>query len=280
MIEVKNETKKYMVNPRETIERAFEGAYVSTVEKMPQTPPDYLTAIWGSVSIILVAALYFITGRRALMKGETTTLWYALSAVLVAVVVFVIYKLIKNHNLFKKASGGEDKKEAERKKFYDIMDYAGQPAEISATEYAKKISPMIGRQPNELCNMGVRKIADYLGTVNNPSETSCKLLTPFGDVFNQSKKRFYMSHSQGVISFTDFDFNAAKGEITCSEEDIRSFGYYSNYPNGILPAGTGKVHSDAVLLELDDGTNHLIFEFLPQDLSTLKKAFGGKYEIK
>lgn len=280
MIEVKNETKKYMIKPKETIEKAFEGAYLSTVEKMPQSPPDYLTAIWGGISLVLIAGLYFITGRKALEGGEAATLWYAVSAVLIAVTVLVIYKLIKNHMLFKKASGGEDKKEKERAAFYSLMNYEGMPEEISATEYAKQVSPMIGRQSTELSNLGVRKIADYLGTVNNPSETSCKLLTPFGEIFNQQKKRFYMSCSQGILSFTDFDFNAAKGEITCTEEDVKSFGYYSKYPNGTLPSNTGKVHSDAVLLELDDGTNHLFFEFLPQDLATLKKALGGKYEMK
>ena len=276
MIRVVNETKKYTINPRETIERAFEGAYVSSIEKMPQSPPDYLTAIWGIVSILLIAGLYLITARRTNVAEESPVIWYSISAALVAISLFIGFKLIKNHKLFKNASGGENKKEVERKAFYELMEYSSQPAEISATEYAKKISPMIGRQSKEIYNIGVRKIADYLGSVNNPSELSCKLLTPFGDVFNQSKKRFYMAVAQGEVSFTDFDFNAAKGEIVCAEEDVKSFGYFADYPAGTIAQNVGKIHSDAVLLELDDGENHLFFEFLPQDLATLKKIFGGK----
>lgn len=37
MIQV-GETKKYTVDPRKTIERAFEGSYVSSLEKMPTAP--------------------------------------------------------------------------------------------------------------------------------------------------------------------------------------------------------------------------------------------------
>ena len=187
---------------------------------------------------------------------------------------------MKNHKLFKKASGGEDKKEAERAKFYDLMNYNDQPDSLSATEYSKQISPMIGKQPKELYNVAVRKIAEYLASVNNPDELSCKLLTPFGSVFNQSKKRFYMSLNDGIVSFADFDFSNPKGEITCSEEDVVSYGYFAKYPQSILPAGTGKVRPDAIILEIQDSENHLYFEFLPDDGPKIKKMFTAKKELK
>ena len=60
MIKV-SETQKYTIDPRQTIERAFEGSYVSSLEKMPSAPPDYMASIWGAASVLLVAVLYYIT---------------------------------------------------------------------------------------------------------------------------------------------------------------------------------------------------------------------------
>ena len=278
MIQV-SETQKYNIDPKKTIERAFEGSYVSSLEKMPSAPPDYLASIWGAASVLLVAVLYYITAIKTASNGESNTLWYALSAVCVAIPAVVLAKLWKSHKDFKKASGGEDKKEVERKKFYALMKYESQPAYISAAEFTKEISPMLGKQSKELYNSGVRRISEYLANVNNPEDMCCKLLTPFGDVFNQAKKRFYLSIEEDTIRFTDFDFANPKGEITCSAEDIISFGPYAKYPQNIAPAG-GKIKADALILEVQDSEHHLYFEFLPQDVTGLKKLFSGKKEVK
>ncbi len=275
-----SETKKYLVDPKKTIEKAFEGAYVGALEKMPQSPPDYLSSIWSGISVLFVGVLYYFSAILSQQKEESPTLWYALSAACVAIVVYLISKLIKEHKLFKKASGGENKKEAERAKFYDIMNYNQQPDFLPACEYSKQISPLLGKQTKETYNIAVRKISEYLASVNNPDEISCKLLTPFGNVFNQPKKRFYVSLSEGVVTFSDFDFGNPKGEITCSEDDIISFGFFAKYPQNILPNGSGKVHPDAVILEVKDEANHLYFEFLPQDGPKVKKMFSGKKELK
>ena len=279
MITVRD-TDKYMVDPKATIEKAFEGAYVGSLEKMPQSPPDYLTAIWGSLSILLVGGLYVIVAQNAVKNGEAPALWYALSAACVAIVGFILFKLIKGHRAFKSASGGEDKKEKERKIFYEITDYYMQPSRISANEYNKQVSGLIGKQPKELYNNGLRKIADYLGSVNSPKDISCKLLTPFGTIFNQSKKRFYVTVEDGNVRFADFDFANPKGEIVCSEDDVKSFGFYSKYPQNIVHPSAGKVRADSVILEIQDDSNHLYFEFLPSDAGTVKKLFGSRKEVK
>ena len=274
------ETEKYMVDPKDTIDRAFEGAYLGSLEKMPQSPPDYLSSIWGAASILFVGILYILVAIHSMNNGESPTVWIILAGVCVAIDVFIIARLLKSHKAFKAASGGEDKKELERKRFYAVMDYDNQPAKISASEYSKQISPMIGKQSKDLYNSGVRRIADYLGTVNNPQEISCKLLTPFGTVFNQAKKRFYVSVKEGRVLFVDFDFSNPKGEISCSEDDIISYGYYAKYPQSAFSKVNGKIRADAVILEVDDGTTHLFFEFLPQDGPEVKKMFSGRKEIK
>ena len=79
MIKV-NETKKYMIDPRKTIERAFEGAYVGSLEKMPQSPPDYMASIWGASSVLFVGILYYASAILAQQKNESSTLWYRQSA--------------------------------------------------------------------------------------------------------------------------------------------------------------------------------------------------------
>lgn len=278
MIQV-SETQKYTIDPRKTIERAFEGSYVSSLEKMPSAPPDYLASIWGAISVLLVAVLYYITAIQSAAKNESSTMWYALSAICVAIPIVVIFKLWKSHKAFKSASGGEDKKETERRKFYALMKYDSQPYNMSASEFTKEVSPLLGKQSKELYNNGVRRISEYLASVNNPDDMCCKLLTPFGTVFNQSKKRFYLSVDEDTVRFTDFDFANPKGEITCSLHDVISFGQYAKYPQNIAPTG-GKIRADSVILEIQDSENHLYFEFLPQDIVRLKKTFSGKKELK
>ena len=278
MIQV-SDTKKYIIEPRRTIERAFEGAYVGSLEKMPSAPPDYMASIWGAASVLLVAVLYYITAVKTIGNGEVGTTWYALSAACVAIPLVILFRLWKAHKAFKAVSGGESKKEAERQKFYALMHYDTQPASISASEYAKEISPMLNKQSKELYNNGIRRISEYLAGVNNPDALSCKLLTPFGTVFNQAKKRFYLSVEDKTVRFTDFDFADPKGEITCNWEDVISYGQYAKYPQNIAPAG-GKIKADSIILEVRDNENHLFFEFLPHDLARLKKTFSGKQEMK
>ena len=278
MIKV-SETQKYTIDPRQTIERAFEGSYVSSLEKMPSAPPDYMASIWGAASVLLVAVLYYITAIQSAANQESSGLWYGLSAVCVAIPLIVLFKLWKAHKAFQNASGGEDKKETERKRFYTLMKYDAQPSSITASEFTKEISPMLGKQTKELYNNGIRRISEYLATVNNPDDLCCKLLTPFGNVFNQSKKRFYLSVDGETVRFTDFDFANPKGEITCSQNDVISYGQYAKYPQNIASAG-GKVRADSIILEIQDSENHLYFEFLPQDIARLKKTFSGKKELK
>ncbi len=278
MIQV-SETQKYTIDPRKTIEGAFEGSYVSSLEKMPSAPPDYLSSIWGAASILLVAVLYYITALQSAAKDESSAMWYALSAICVAIPLVVIFKLWKSHKAFKNASGGEDKKETERRKFYALMKYDSQPDNMSASEFAKEVSPLLGKQSKELYNSGVRRISEYLASVNNPDDICCKLLTPFGTVFNQSKKRFYLSVDENTVRFTDFDFASPKGEITCALDDVISFGQYSKYSQNIAPTG-GKIRADSIILEIRDSENHLYFEFLPQDIAKLKKTFSAKKELK
>lgn len=275
-----SETKRYYVKPKEVVAKAFEGAYVGTLEKMPQSPPDYLSSFWGAASVLVVAILYYITAVQAVAKGESPTLWYALSAVCVAIPVVVLLKLRKAHVAFRGASGGEEKKEKKRTEFYQLMKEDQLPEEMSAAEFTKQISPMLGRQADEFSNNALRRIADFLGSRNNPSDIMCKLVTPFGDIFTQAKRRFYLNVTDNTVTFYDTDFSAPLGEITCSMEDVVSFGSYSKYPQKINAGGGGKIRPDSVILELQDEQNHIYFEFPSQEADRLKKLFPSKKELK
>ena len=65
-----SETKKYIINPRRTIEKAFEGAYVGSLEKMPTAPPDYMASIWGACSVLFVGVLYFVVLAKLFIQQE------------------------------------------------------------------------------------------------------------------------------------------------------------------------------------------------------------------
>lgn len=275
-----SETKRYYVEPKKIVSAAFEGAYVNSLEKMPQSPPDYLSSIWGAASIFVVAILYYITALQEVAKGESSALWYALSAVCVAIPVVVLLKLWKAHKSFRSASGGEEKKERKRTAFYQLVGEDQLPDEMPAAEFTKKISPLLGRQTDEINNNALRRIADHLGNHNNPSDMLCKLVTPFGTVFTQAKRRFYLSVSDNTVTFYDTDFSAPLGEIVCDMADVVSFGPFSKYPQKINTGGGGKIRPDSMIVELQDEQNHIYFEFQSHEAERLKKLFSAKKEIK
>ena len=187
---------------------------------------------------------------------------------------------MKKRKQYRSAAGKPSTIKSKREKFYSLFLKDGKelPESILAGEMLKTVSPIIGKQNDQVNNTAVREISEELARVNNPPLTVCKLVTPCGEKFNQPKKRLYFKEENGKFVFFDSDWMKPKGEIVCDEEDIVSFGEYSKY-SGINPSG-GKIRPDAVLVEIQDAENHIYFEFQNDSLPQLRKAFSGKKEKK
>ena len=276
MIQIKD-TERYNINPMELIGDAFETAYTRYAEEQPVAPPDLAMPIFTGISMALLCVLFILTGLE--YPDEKIT-WFVLAIVCVAFGVYSAVKYMKKRKQYRSAAGKPRTIKSKREKFYSLFLKDGKelPESVLAGEMLKTVSPIIGKQNDQVNNTAVREISEELARVNNPPLTVCKLVTPCGEKFNQPKKRLYFKEENGKFVFFDSDWMKPKGEIVCDEDDIVSFGEYSKY-SGINPSG-GKIRPDAVLVEIQDAENHIYFEFQNDSLPQLRKAFSGKKEKK
>lgn len=276
MISIKD-TDRYNVVPEALIGDAFETAYTRYAEEQPAAPPDITMPIFTGVSMVLLCVLFILT---AFEYPERQVRWFVLSAVCIAFALYSATKYIKKNKEYKKAAGKPSTIKAKRAEFFALFTKSGQelPASATAGEMLKSVSPIIGKQNDQVNNSAIREISEELARINNPSLTMCKLVNPCGERFDQPKRRLYFKEESGSFVFFDSDWNKPKGEIVCSEDDIISFGEYSKYP-GINKFG-GKIRPDAIIVEIQDADNHIYFEFQNDSLSQLKKAFSSKKEKK
>ena len=143
-----------------------------------------------------------------------------------------------------------------------------------------RVRPLLGKQRDQIYNTALRSVSEELVLVNNPSLSMCKLITPLKEVFTQSRHRFYFKEEDGKFIFFDSDWMNPKGQIVCDTGDVVSFGKYTNYANSINSASGGKIRPDAVILEIQDESGHIYFEFHQSEYDALRKRLPGKKEKK
>ena len=275
MINIK-ETERCHINPAQLIGDAFETAYTRYAEEQPVAPPDITMPIFTGISMGLLCILFFLTGIE--YANEKVT-WFALAIVCIAFGAYSATKYIKKNKLYKNAAGKPSTIKSKREKFFSLFhkDGAELPDSMLAGEMLKIISPINGKQNDQVNNNAIREISEELAQINNPSLMICKLVNPCG-IFDQPKRRLYFKEENGKYVFFDSDWMKPKGEIVCEEDDIVSYGEYAKY-TGINPAG-GKIRQDAVIVEAQDAEHHIYFEFQSESLPKLKKTFSSKKEKK
>lgn len=276
MISIKD-TEKYNINPKILIGDAFETAYTRYAEEQPITPPDITMPIFTGISMALLCILFILTGLEYANEKAT---WFALSIVCIALGVYSATKYIKKNKQYRNAAGKPSTIKSKREKFFSLFQKQGEelPETMLAGEMLKIVSPIIGKQNDQVNNNAIREISEDLARINNPTLMICKLVNPCGKIFDQAKRRLYFKEENGKFVFFDSDWMKPKGEIICEENDIVSFGEFSKY-TGINPSG-GKIRQDAIIVEAQDSEYHIYFEFQSESLPQLKKAFSSKKEKK
>ena len=91
---------------------------------------------------------------------------------------------------------------------------------MTAGDMVKLVSPIIGKQNDQVYNSALREMSEDLARINNPSLTMCKLLTPCGEIFKQSRRRLYFKDEGANLVFFDTDWMNPLGEIVCDEDDV------------------------------------------------------------
>ena len=276
MIIIKD-TERYQVCPAELIGEAFETAYTRYAEEQPIAPPDLSMPIFTDISMLLLCILFLLTGKE--YPAEKTT-WFVLAGFCLLLGIYFTFKYIKKRKAYRQAAGKPSTIKTKREKFFSLFRRDGNdlPEKMLAGDMLKTVSPIIGKQNDQVNNNAIREISEELARINNPQLPICKLVTPCGQPFDQPKKRLYFQEDQGKFVFFDLDCSKPKGEIVCDPEDIISYGEFSEY-TGINPSG-GKIRQDAIIVEAQDAEKHIYFEFQNDSLPQLKKAFSTKKEKK
>lgn len=279
MLEIK-ETKRYKIKPNDIIGDAFETAYTRYAEEQPVTPPDLAMPVFTSVSMAILFATFLLTAFQPENKANQF-IWIALAGVCILFAARSFSKYISQNKSYKQAAGKPSLIKAKREGFFSFFNKsgAGIPEEMSAGDMIKLVSPIIGKQNDQVYNNALREISEDLSRINNPSFTMCKLVNPLSNIFTQSRRRLYFKTEGDKLIFFDTDWMNPIGEIVCDEDDVVSFGEYSKYPSSINKSG-GKIRQDAIILEIKDDNNHAFFEFQSESYSEIKKAVASRKEKK
>ena len=272
-----NETKRYNVKPVAVIGDAFETAYTRYAEEQPVAPPDLAMPVFTSLSMVLLFVLFLLT---AFEYKDEKHIWFILAGLCIILAGRSCYKYFIQNKQYKQAAGKPSVVKAKRDGFFSFFqDDEDLPETTTAANMLKMVSPIIGKQNDQVYNNALREMSEDLARINNPSLTMCKLLTPCGEIFKQSRRRLYFKDEGAYLVFFDTDWMNPLGEIVCDEDDIVSFGEYSKYPSDINKSG-GKIRQDSIIVEIKDADNHIFFEFQNDSYAELKKALSSRKEKK
>lgn len=272
-----NETKRYNVKPLEVIGDAFETAYTRFAEEQPVAPPDLAMPVFTSLSMVLLFVLFLLT---AFEYKDEKHIWFILAGFCLILAGRSCYKYFTQNKQYKQAAGKPSVVKAKRDGFFSFFqDDEELPETTTAADMLKKVSPIIGRQNDQVYNNALREMSEGLSRINNPSLTMCKLVNPCGEIFKQSRRRLYFKEDGANFIFFDTDWMNPLGEIVCDKDDIVSFGEYSKYPSDINKSG-GKIRQDSIIVEIKDDNNHIFFEFQNDSYTEIKKALPSRKEKK
>ena len=281
MIEVNKNTSKYNVTPRYMISDTFEDGYKRFANEQVAAPPDKVALIATALSFILLIAILILT---SFTYKNQFYVWLALAALCVILLLRSVMKYTKARKEYLKAAGKPTTISKKRKRFYSLFsdgeNLSDLPNVMSAGEFLPIVARLMGKQEEQLYNGVLRTIHEKLAAINNPNLPMAKIITPFGDVFNQTKRRLYVVEEDNKLIFFDADWMNPKGEIVCDMENLVSFGRFSQYPSNINSAGGGKIKPDSVIIEIKDDTNHIYFEMVSDLYNYVKKMLPSKLEKK
>ncbi len=271
------ETKQYNVRAQGMLSHAFERAYSRYADTQEAAPPDAATMIFSIISFVLVIGMLLLTAY----SYPKEVFWYLLSGVFALLIGRVIYRYMLARREYLKAAGKPSTISQKKVAFFNLFGGIDEVPEITtAADLQDRVRPLLGKQKDQIYNTALRTVSEELVTVNNPAVPLCKLITPLKEVFTQSRQRFYFKEEDGNLIFFDADWMNPKGQIRCEASDVLSFGKYTNYAGSINSAGGGKIRSDAVILEIQNDSESIYFEFHQDEYDVLRKRLPGKKEKK
>ena len=272
------ETKQYNVRAQNMLSNAFERSYSRYADAQEAAPPDVATMMFSAISFSLVIGMLLLT---AYYEKQQRTTWLVLAGVFAVLIGRLVYRYLMAKKEYLKAAGKPSTISQKKVAFFNLFGGMEAIPEITtAADLQDSVRPLLGKQNDQIFNSALRSVSEELVLVNNPELPMCKLITPLKVVFTQSRQRFYIKEEDGKLIFFDAEWMNPKGQIVCDMNDVVSYGKYINYTSSIKNANGGKIRQDAVILEIQNESDCIYFEFHQSEYDALRKRLPGKKEKK
>jgi len=272
-----SETDQYTIAPRELLAQAFSSSYSRYADGQEEVPPDTATMVCTNISMVILIAIFALTAMR---YESERFVWFGMCALVVGVIVIVMVKYFKTRAAYLKAAGKPSRVKEKEEAFYAL--FGGKDAieeSMSAGELYDDVRVHLGKQNDEVLNNALRNISEDLVRKNNPELPACRQITPLKERFTQSRTRCYFRKDGGDYVIFDQNWNDPVGQISFEEDDIVSYGLFSQYPASINKSG-GKIRADSGVIELAGEDGSVYFEFVGDEYEKALKLLPRRKEKK
>ena len=269
---IERETSRYEVSPQRLIENSFTGAYNSASDAPVIAKPDLSVTIFSCISMVLIFGMCLLTGYQ-----KNSMIWYGVGVAFLLLIVYIISKHMKKMKIYLNANSQSTQKYDYRAEYLSLFPQ-DLPARMPASEMARELAPLQGKQKKDIYNNAIRDLISSLNAKNNPNDIMCKNISLYGSLMSQPKRRYYMRSEDGKIVIYDADFMNPRGELVCDADDVLSYGLFSSYPSKINTSGS-KINQDSIIIEIRTGegeTDRLYLEVHGMEAERVQKLLGSK----
>lgn len=269
---IERETSRYEVSPQTLIENSFTGAYNNASDAPVITKPDLSVTIFGCISMLLIFGMCLLT---AVQKGAKV--WYFIGAAFLLLIFYIVSKHMKKLKIYRDANSQGTQKYDYRAEYLSLFPQ-NLPAKMPASEMARELAPLQGKQKKDIYNNAIRDLISSLNARNNPNDIMCKNISLYGALMSQTKRRYYLRSEEGKIVIYDADFMNPRGELVCDASDVLSYGPFSSYPSKINTSGS-KINQDSIIIEIQTGegeNDRLYLEVHGMEAERVQKLLGSK----
>ena len=269
---IERETSRYEVSPQRLIEDSFTGAYNSASDAPVIAKPDLSVTIFSCISMVLIFGMCILT---AIQKGAM--IWYGVGVAFLLLIIYIVHKHLKKTKIYRDANSQGTQKYDYRTEYLSLFPQ-DLPSRMPASEMARELAPLQGKQKKDIYNNALRDLISSLNAKNNPNDIMCKNISLYGTLMNQTKRRYYMRGEDGKLVIYDADFMNPRGELVCDMSDVLSYGLFSSYPSKINTSGS-KIHQDSIIVEIQTGENEsdrLYLEVHGMEAERVQKLLGSK----
>ena len=271
------DTAQYDVNPKKMVYDSFASSYSRYADKQQEVPPDLATMVCTTVSMLILIAMFVLTAVR---YSDQALIWYGLCAGAAAVIGLSVFKYIKTRNAYLQAAGKPNLINARRSEYVALFGGdEGLEEKQLAADFQDRVRKLKDKEQETVRKNALKDMFDSLTAVNNPDLPVCRLITALPERFTQPRVRLYFKKDGDNYILFDYNWDNPLGQIEFTEDDIVSYGLFSQYPASINTSG-GKIRPESGILEVSGDKGSVYFDFIGDEFEKALKLLPRRKEKK